>query len=47
MPRYAPNRMPLAVKRRYFELIRRVCPARLRPSWSGWGVVELWVVVVH
>ena len=22
MPRYAPNKMPLAVKRRYFELIR-------------------------
>jgi hypothetical protein len=23
MPRYAPNKMPAAVKRRYFELIRQ------------------------
>ena len=28
MPRYAPNKMPAAVKRRYFELIRQGCRGR-------------------
>ena len=31
MPRYAPNKMPVAVKRRYFELIRTGLVGRRRP----------------
>jgi len=32
MPRYAPNKMPAEIKRRYFELIRQ--------GWSGASAAE-------
>lgn len=43
MPRYAPNRMPAAVKRRYFELIRIVVAAQPRRGpgctpLQGWSM---------
>jgi hypothetical protein len=36
MPKYAPSKLPSAVKKRYFELLReghKVGP--LSPGWSG------------
>jgi hypothetical protein len=43
MPRYAPNKMPAAVKRRYFELIRTGLSGSAVAPRSG-GVVELRVM---
>ena len=46
MPRYAPNKMPAGVKRRYFELIRAGI-VRFGGGPGGGSVAQLWVVVVH
>jgi hypothetical protein len=45
MPRYAPNRMSVAVKRCYFELIRTGLAGSAAAAEVG--VAELWVGVVR
>ncbi len=46
MPRWAPNKVPASVKKRYFELIRAGLKGRGRCS-PGRGIHELRVVVVY